>query len=153
MGVYISSKDAPVHKVDMRTSTFETRLVYGTNGSLMVAIRPGGYHSPPHLHLCEQLNYLSDGELWIFIDERAFLLRKGDFLRIPPGAIHWSWNRTDAECTLIQVHSPGLQADPVMSAAAVGLFDDGESTTTTGSPNNTFVDYDPKPAESLVPEI
>jgi quercetin dioxygenase-like cupin family protein len=150
MGVYVASADAPVHKVDMKTSVFETRLVYGTNGSLMVATRPGGYHSPPHVHPCEQINYLAEGELWIFIDQRAFLLRRGDYLRIPPGAVHWSWNRSDAQCTLIEVHSPGLQDDPVLRPAAVALFDEGEPTTTTGSPQNTFVDHDPRPAERHV---
>ncbi len=150
MPLYVEAAKVPVHTVDMRTSTFETRLVYGTEGSLMVATRPPAYHSPPHEHDCEQLNYMQDGELWIFIEHRAYLLRPGDFLRIPPGLPHWSWNKTDRTCTLIEMHAPGLQDDPVIRAASVPLFEDSESRRTTGTPHNRFVDYDTKPAERLI---
>jgi mannose-6-phosphate isomerase-like protein (cupin superfamily) len=150
MALFVAAADVPVHTVDMGTTSFETRLVYGTNGSLMVAWRPSGYHSSPHVHDCEQLNHLQEGELWVFIEQRAFHLRAGDFLRVPPGLVHWSWNRGEGPCTLIEVHCPGLQADPKMSSAAVGLFDAGEPATTTGSPFNDFVEFDAEPAERQV---
>jgi quercetin dioxygenase-like cupin family protein len=150
MSLFVAASDVPVQTVDMETTSFETRLVFGTQGSLMVAARPAGYHSPPHVHDCEQLNYLQEGELWIFLEQRAYQLRPGDFLRVPPGVVHWSWNRTEAPCTLIEVHCPGLQDDPKLGSAAVGLFGEGEAASTSGSPRNEFVDYDPTPAEKLV---
>jgi len=149
MAIFAATADVPVHTVDMRTTSFATRLVYGSQTSLMVATRPGGYHSSPHVHNCEQINYMASGELWIFVEQRPYLLRTGDFLRIPPGVVHWSWNQTDHDCILIEVHAPGLQDDPVIRAAAVPLFGDGESSQTTGSPRNEFVEYDPAPAEAL----
>jgi quercetin dioxygenase-like cupin family protein len=149
MGLFAPAAEVPIHTVDMQGSVFETRFVYGTQGSLMVATRPPGYHSRPHSHPCEQLNYLQDGALWIFVERRAYRLGPGDFLRIPPVVVHWSWNKSDSTCTLIEMHCPGLQDDPMMQSAAVPLFEDGEPATVTGSPRNEFIDYDPKPAERL----
>lgn len=149
MGLFVGAAEVPIHTVSMQGSGFETRFVYGTRGSLMVATRPPGYHSPPHRHDCEQLNYLQDGALWVFVEQRAYWLGPGDFFRVPPGVVHWSWNKSDSECTLIEVHCPGLQDDPAMQSAAVPLFDDGESAAVTGSPQNEFIDYDPLPAERL----
>ncbi len=76
-------------------------------------------------------------------------MRAGDFLRVPPRVVHWSWNRAEGPCTLLEVHCPGLQDDPKIGHSAVGLFDEGEPATTTGSPRNEFVDYDAAPAERL----
>ena len=148
MGLLAKAADVANKTVDMQTTTMATKLVYGTQGSLMVATRPAGYHSRPHHHDCEQLNYLQDGELWIFIEHDAFLLRPGDFMRIPPGKIHWSWNKGTGSCTLIEVHCPGLQDDPLLGDSAVPLFSADEPASTTGSPRNEFIDYDPRPAEA-----
>jgi mannose-6-phosphate isomerase-like protein (cupin superfamily) len=126
MGLLCRADALPVGRVDMGPSSFSTTLVHGATASLMVATRPGGYHSRPHTHDCEQLNLVQEGELHVYCVERAYHLRPGDVLRIPAGAVHWSWNRTDAPCVLIEVHAPGLQRDPGLTSIAVGLFDDGE---------------------------
>lgn len=77
-----------------------TQMAYGNDSSIMVATRPPGFHSKPHYHDSEQLNYVADGEMWIFIGEEGFPLKKGDFFRIPRNAVHWSWNRSDRPCIL-----------------------------------------------------
>jgi quercetin dioxygenase-like cupin family protein len=43
-----------------------SKFVYGLHSNLMKAKRVGGYHSKPHVHDCEQLNLLMEGELWVF---------------------------------------------------------------------------------------
>jgi mannose-6-phosphate isomerase-like protein (cupin superfamily) len=126
----------------MGNTSFTTKAVFGNSSSLLVATRPAGYHSRPHHHDCEQLNWLRDGELWVFVADRAFHLEAGDFLRIPVGAVHWSWNRSGAPCTLLEVHTPGLQDDPLIKRFAVGLHDAHETPELLGSPVNEFLPED-----------
>lgn len=147
-----ASKDAVSEQTaDMGTTSFTTKVVYGNSASLMIATRPAGYHSSPHIHDCEQLNWLQSGDLWVFVETRAYHLHTGDFLRIPAGERHWSWNRSAQPCTLVEVHSPGLHADPLVKAFAVSLHDEGEDPAFLGSPVNTFLtedsDFDPSIAE------
>lgn len=138
----------------MGNTVFSTKAVYGNASSLMVATRPPGYHSRPHVHDSEQLNLLQSGRLWVMIEETAVLLKAGDFLRIPANARHWSWNRFDEPCVLVEVHTPGLQDDPLIKSFALGLFDEEEPRAYLGSPVNQFLphdtDFDPSIAERLV---
>ncbi|MER7542894.1 cupin domain-containing protein [Actinomadura sp.] len=114
--------------VEMKVAGGElrTKQVLGQNSSMMIAARSGGYHSEPHAHDCEQLNYVQSGEIWVFIEDTAYHLRTGDFLRIPPNAVHWAWNRSDASCELIEMHTPGLILDGI---DAPRLVADGETCT------------------------
>src|SRR3954451_9369237 len=41
-----------------------TQRVYGVNNSIMFAARGPGYHTKPHRHECEQINYIVEGEMW-----------------------------------------------------------------------------------------
>ncbi|MFC4950684.1 cupin domain-containing protein [Pseudonocardia sp. GCM10023141] len=140
MSLHAAAGSVPDEVADMGGTSFRTRAVFGNSSSLMIATRPDGYHSTPHTHDCEQLNWMQDGELWVFVVDRAFHLRTGDFLRIPAGALHWSWNRSGAPCTLVEVHTPGLQHDPLISGYAVGLHDEGEVPEFLGSPVSEFPD-------------
>ncbi len=110
MMLHVPAEQVPVTVVPMRVSGGElrTRQVFGRQSSLIIASRSGGYHSLPHSHDCEQLNYVQAGEIWVFVEDTAYPLRAGDFLRIPAGAVHWAWNRGQDDCELIEVHSPGL---------------------------------------------
>lgn len=101
-----------------------TRSVFGLECGVMLATREGGYHSRPHRHRSEQLNYIAEGSIWVFCEDRAFLARAGDFYRIPAGAVHWGWNRSDEPVTAFQAYAPVL--DAYNRANAVGLLADGE---------------------------
>jgi hypothetical protein len=64
-----------------------------------------GLSPNPHKHDCEQLNYVLDGEVWVFVittvpDEGR------RFLRIPRNVLHWVWNRSDKPVTLVECHAP-----------------------------------------------
>lgn len=139
MPIHVRGDSVPEETADMGTTSFTTKAVFGNSSSLMIATRPAGYHSRPHTHDCEQLNWLRDGELWVFVEDRAFHLEAGDFLRIPAGKIHWSWNKSEAPCTLLEVHTPGLQDDPLIKSFAVGLHDGDEVPEFLGSPVNEFL--------------
>lgn len=117
--------------VKMKTSGGElrTKQVTGTNSSMTIATRTPGYHSQPHFHDCEQINFVTRGEIWVFVEYQAFVLRKGDFLRIPPSAMHWAWNQSsDEDVELIELHTPGLLLDGVSPVALV------EDSETPGTP-------------------
>jgi mannose-6-phosphate isomerase-like protein (cupin superfamily) len=153
MSIHASARSVPEDVADMGSASFRTKAVYGNSSSLMIATRPAGYHSVPHTHDCEQLNWLQSGELWVFVVDRAFHLRTGDFLRIPAGAPHWSWNKFGEPCTLVEVHTPGMQHDGLISGFAVGLHDDAEPREFLGSPVTEFLPadstFDPAVAEKL----
>ncbi|HLU58590.1 MAG TPA: cupin domain-containing protein [Pseudonocardia sp.] len=154
MSLHVSAADVPEEQSRVADMTLTTRAVHGNQASLMIATRPAGYHSRPHTHDCEQLNWLQAGEMWVFIEDRAFHLRAGDFLRVPAGAVHWAWNTSPAPCTMVEVHAPGMQADPSIARFAVGLYDEQEVPAPTGSPVNRFLpedsDFDPSIAEKQV---
>ena len=108
-----------------RGGAMSTKMVYGNDCNIMIAVRGAGYHSNPHAHDAEQLNYCVDGEIWCFVDDRGFLLKTGDFCRIPRNAVHWAWNRSDRTCTIFEAHAPAC--DPLVRKGAVGLYDPGET--------------------------
>ena len=118
----------------MKTSGGElrTQQVTGTDWSLTIATRTPDYHSQPHFHDCEQINYVAAGEIWVFVEDRAYHLCRGDFLRIPPSAMHWAWNRSDADVELIEVHTPGLLLDGVTPVALVGDTEDAHEQVAVG---------------------
>jgi quercetin dioxygenase-like cupin family protein len=110
--------------LEVRGGAMSTKMVYGNDCNLMVAVRAAGYHSNPHRHDAEQLNYVLDGEVWVFIENEAFLMKKGDFSRIPRNALHWAWNRSGKDVVLIEAHAPAC--DPLVRQNAVGLYAEGE---------------------------
>jgi mannose-6-phosphate isomerase-like protein (cupin superfamily) len=140
MALFHKADEVEAGTMDMGVTSFTTKMVYGQYASLMIAERPPGYHSKPHIHDCEQLNYMQKGSLHIyFADGRLFCVKEGDFLRIPPNVVHWSWNKGTVPCVLIEVHTPGIQDDPMNTGYARALLDETESAPEHG-PKNEFVD-------------
>jgi quercetin dioxygenase-like cupin family protein len=139
MALLVRAKDIPNGASEFGGG-IETRLVYGDSGSLMVGVRPPGFHSIPHVHACEQLNYMMSGELWCFVGEQAFLAHPGDFFRIPANAVHWTWNKSSDSCTVVEAHMPGMQADPSIGGTGVPLYDDDETPAPSAAPTSIFVD-------------
>ena len=150
MGLQMSSRDMEQGSavLDVKAGSMKTLFVYGNKANLMVATRSPGYHSHPHRHDCEQLNYLADGELWIFIENEGYHLRSGDFLRIPSNAVHWAWNCGTTPSVLIEVHAPVL--DPSARRGTVGLFANGEVPSVERSPATERVDFDWETVEHRV---
>ena len=101
-----------------------TKAVFGRSLGLFIAERAPDYHSEPHVHACEQLNYVDEGEIWIFVEDEAYHLREGDFLRVPALAVHWAWNRGEESCRLFEAHDPAL-AEGVEGAVSLLGTDEG----------------------------
>ena len=53
------------------------QIAYGKTTSLMIATRQPRYHSKPHQHDAEQLNYVLEGELLVFVGDTGFCGEKG----------------------------------------------------------------------------
>jgi mannose-6-phosphate isomerase-like protein (cupin superfamily) len=103
------------------------QIAYGIDSSLMVATRQPRYHSRPHTHNSEQLNYVLEGELYVFVGDNGFLAKKGDVFRIPRNAVHWSWVQGTVPCVLLETHTPALIGDPGVIDTAVALTGTDES--------------------------
>jgi quercetin dioxygenase-like cupin family protein len=103
------------------------QIVYGRESSMMVATRQPQYHSKPHSHDSEQLNYVLEGELYVFVGEDGFLAKKGDVFRIPRNATHWSWVQGTTPCVLLETHTPPLIGDPGVIDTARALISVDES--------------------------
>jgi quercetin dioxygenase-like cupin family protein len=153
MSLKARSDQVPRRRVTLEEGTsFESTFVTGRHVNLMVAHRPLGYHSRPHAHDAEQLNYVQQGEVWFFVDARGYHLRQGDFFRVPRGAVHWMWNRSDQPLVLIEAHAPSLGDDPLFEGFAVRLFSDDEDASVDGSARNVMLQVDPGPVEARYPD-
>jgi quercetin dioxygenase-like cupin family protein len=134
--------------LQIRGGSMSTKMVFGNDCNMMVATRAPGYHSNPHRHDCEQINYVLEGEVWVFLENDAFLMKKGDFSRIPRNALHWAWNRGDSDCILIEVHAPAC--DPLNRKNAVGLFAEGETPDLSTAVTTSRTGDDPSELETRI---
>ena len=139
MALMATSGDLPDGTNALRTvaGAMSTKVVYGNECSISVARRDAGYHSRPHYHESEQLNYVVDGQMWVFIQDEGFIARAGDFFRVPANAVHWAFNDSDQPVTAFQVHAPPLEPE---RAAARGLYRDDEDEQPRGNSRNIAVE-------------
>ena len=154
MPLHVKAKDVPERTRVQKGPTGEGSMVvkkgYGNECSLMIAVRAPGYHTKPHAHESEQLNYVLEGEIWFFVEDQGFHCKKGDFQRIPANKTHWAWNRSDSSATVVEAHAPGLIGGRA-AEGAVGLFDEGETPEIKGPGENKFVEYDSETTEQQYP--
>ncbi|MDF2117144.1 cupin domain-containing protein [Roseiarcaceae bacterium H3SJ34-1] len=127
------------------------QIVYGSDMSLMIATRQPGYHSKPHVHDCEQLNYVLQGELLVFIGDKGFLVRQGDAFRVPRNVVHWSWVRGDVPSILLESHAPPLIGDPGFDRTATSLIDAEENVEPSARIGSNWPrDFDREAAEAVI---
>lgn len=118
----------------------DMRLVYGQDSALAISLRRNGYHSSPHIHDYEQINFIQEGEMWFFVHDKGYHVKKGDFLRIPRNAIHWSWVKTKEPCLCYEVFCPPPPLKKSGPSKGHGLFDDGEEVSIPPSIGVYYVD-------------
>lgn len=126
------------------------QIAYGTDMSLLIATRQPGYHSKPHAHDAEQLNYVLEGELFVFVGDDGFLARKGDVFRIPRNAVHWSLVRQAGPCVLLETHAPPLIGDPGVVDTAAALMPAGSRPDIVAVKSEWPADVDRAPTEARV---
>ena len=145
MSLQCKAEDIPNRKVERTgnqgVGSMIIKRAFGTECSLMHAVRAPGYHTTPHAHASEQINYVLEGEIWFFVENEGFLCKAGDFQRVPSNKIHWAWNRSNANTVVVEAHSPALVAGP-QSEGSIGLFSADEQAEARGPCQNNFVPYD-----------
>src|SRR5262250_3895107 len=153
MSLHVKRQDVPERRGVRAGAEGQGSMVsqkaYGNECSLMIASRAPGYHTTPHVHVSEQINYVEEGEIWFFVEDKGFHCKKGDFQRIPANKVHWAWNRSSADTVVVESHSPPLVGGEIIKGAA-GLFDDGEKPNLRGPGENQFVPYDQEAVERKV---
>lgn len=103
------------------------RMVFGNSVSLAAAECEPGYHPAPQIHASEQINYVADGELWVYLEGVPYLLKQGDAIRMPRMKMHWMWNRSSKKCVFYESNCPPLIGDPVVRNSRSGLFDESRA--------------------------
>jgi quercetin dioxygenase-like cupin family protein len=153
MSLHAKDENVPRRKVVLTTEQGEgsmiVRQAFGNESSLMVAVRPPGYHTKPHMHESEQINHVLEGEIWFFVEDQGYFCKKGDFHRIPANKVHWAWNRSRNEAVVVESHSPPLVGGEMIKGAAA-LFAEGEEPKLRGSGENQFVEHDQASVEKKV---
>jgi quercetin dioxygenase-like cupin family protein len=110
---------ADSERIDLRT-------VFGHFVSIGVAECKPGYHPAPQIHASEQINYIAEGELWVYIEGVPFLLKQGDAIRVPRMKMHWMWNRSSQPCKFYESNCPPLIGDPAVRNSPSALFDESQ---------------------------
>ena len=145
MALHCKAEDIPNRQVvrsgEQGVGSMIVKRAYGSECSLMHAVRAPGYHTTPHAHAAEQLNHVLEGEIWFFVEDQAFHCKAGDFQRVPSNKIHWAWNRSINDAIVVEAHSPALVAGP-QSEGSIGLFGDGEKAAAKDPSQNNFVPFD-----------
>ena len=145
MALHCKAEDIPNRQVvrsgEQGVGSMIVKRAYGSECSLMHAVRAPGYHTTPHAHAAEQLNHVLQGEIWFFVENQGFLCKAGDFQRVPSNKIHWAWNRSSADAIVVEAHSPALVAGQ-QSEGSIGLFSDEERAQANNPCQNNFVPFD-----------
>lgn len=132
-----------------------TKIVFGRGVSIMVAERPGAYHSTPHVHAAEQINAVIRGSNWAYClgpngEHTAVETDNGSIFRFPTLAPHWAWGRDGSGSKVVEFHFPGLHGDPDMAAGAVSLIATSENLEpATDRARNVFVDNNAVPVKEI----
>ena len=104
----LPTRRAPPSSAANEGVILSSQRCHGVETSIMFADRGPGYHTRPHQHDAEQMNYIVSGEIWFFVDGHGYRCRAGDIMRIPRNHVHWAFNRSNEHVTIIESHCPPL---------------------------------------------
>jgi len=78
------------------------------NYDLMVGETPAKVQGPPpHLHYSYSESFLVlEGEMEFFMDGETTIVKAGEFVDLPPQALHTFANASDKPCRWVNIHSP-----------------------------------------------
>ena len=136
-----------VPKSQLKAGSVTAQVAHGKDCSVILATRSPGYHSKPHRHEAEQLNYVVSGEAWLFVDDQAFYGGPGSVSRIPAGAMHWAWVTGDEPLTVLEIHTPPLTGDGPVHKGRVSLCVSDEEEQAVKHIHTEWPEFDPSPVE------
>ncbi|SPT69319.1 Uncharacterized conserved protein, contains double-stranded beta-helix domain [Anaerobiospirillum thomasii] len=89
-------------------------LMKGPRMNFAVVQFQPGQDFPAHYHnIMEENFYILEGEIDIVVDGKVNHLKKGDFIHIEPGEIHYCINRYDKKIVMISTLAPFQEVDKV----------------------------------------
>lgn len=147
---FVSKDDIHIRRAKPSSAANEgvilsSQRVYGMENSIMFADRGPGYHTRPHQHDCEQINYIVSGEIWFFVDGHGYRCGPGDIMRIPRNHVHWAYNRGTEHAVIIESHCPPLIGnDAEARTTAHPLLGPQENKEDVNYVVNVVVPMDPK---------
>jgi quercetin dioxygenase-like cupin family protein len=137
-----------VPKSMLKAGNVTAQVAHGKDCSIILATRSPGYHSKPHRHNAEQINYVLSGKAWLFVEDQGFYGGEGSVSRIPAGAIHWSWVLGDEPITVIEIHTPPLTGDAPVYAGKISMcLTPEEEAMVKHIPSEWPDDFDPSEIE------
>lgn len=73
-----------------------------------------GCDFPAHYHNTMEENfYILEGEIDIVVDDVVHHLKKGDFIHIEPGEVHYCINKSDATMKMVSTLAPYQESDKI----------------------------------------
>lgn len=152
----INKKDIPYRRAKtsaaMTDVVLQSQRVHGIETSIMFAERGPGYHTRPHTHDAEQINYVLSGEIWFFVEDHGYRCRPGDLMRIPRNKVHWAMVRETANehAFVIESHSPPLPGNTEEARkTAVPLLGPGEELVEGQFAVNHVFEMDPEKVQEI----
>ncbi len=75
---------------------------------LMFALTPSKVKGPPpHFHnLLKESFLIIEGEMEFYVNGKINIIKAGESIDIPPGAVHTFANKSDKSCKWVNIHSP-----------------------------------------------
>jgi len=86
------------------------RVQEGQFTAYRVKIAPGEKTSESYHKLAEEAYYILGGSGTAVLDGKEYELKKGDFLRLPPGTLH-GFTASGEGLEMLDLHSPGSRPD------------------------------------------
>ena len=87
----------------------------GHNFSLMEVELPRDQGPPPHDHPWDEAYYVIDGDVWFLVDDKEYVVGRGDFVYAPGGTVHSFRGAGDTPARVLVFDAP---------ATAEGFFRD-----------------------------
>lgn len=82
----------------------------GAGTAYRVRIEPHSTTAVSYHKVAEEIYYVLEGSGVALLDGERFELKRGDFLRLPPGTTH-GFITTDEALVMLDIHSPGSRPD------------------------------------------
>jgi len=137
-----------VPQARLKAGSITAQVAHGKSCSIILATRSPGYHSKPHRHAAEQLNYVVSGQAWLFVENQGFLGGAGSVSRIPENAVHWAWVVGDEPLVVLEIHTPPLTGDGPVKAGRLSLCLDEEEEALVRHIHTEWPDdFDPSDVE------
>lgn len=78
-------------KYEKMMDKVERKYAYGSGGMIAYLKLEKGAHIQQHQHPNEQITHILEGKVKVKINEKVYIVKKGDVLIIPPNVPHEFW--------------------------------------------------------------